>query len=80
MNNNPIVKKQNRIKMFGRDRRGLSTMEYAVLFVIIVVGALALWTKLGKSLAKQVSDGDKSFNSSLGEAQKGASEAAPATP
>ena len=67
MNNEAIVKK-NQIKKLSKDNRGLSTMEYAVLFVIIVVGALALWTKLGKSLADQVSQGDQSFNSKLGQA------------
>jgi Flp pilus assembly pilin Flp len=62
------------LKKLGKDERGLSTMEYAVLFVIIVVGALALWTKLGASLANQVSQGDQSFNNALGAAnQTGAS-------
>jgi Flp pilus assembly pilin Flp len=60
--------KNAQIKKFAKDERGLSTMEYAVLFVIIVVGALALWTKLGKSLADQVSQGDQSFNTALGAA------------
>jgi Flp pilus assembly pilin Flp len=60
--------KNTKIKKFSRDERGLSTMEYAVLFVIIVVGALALWTKLGKSLADQVSQGDQTFNTRLGTA------------
>jgi Flp pilus assembly pilin Flp len=60
--------KNAHIKKLMKDERGLSTMEYAVLFVIIVVGALALWTKLGASLAQQVSQGDQSFNSALGAA------------
>jgi Flp pilus assembly pilin Flp len=64
------MKKNTQIKKFVRDQRGLSTMEYAVLFVIIVVGALALWTKLGKSLAEQVRQGDQTFNSALGAANK----------
>ena len=69
MNNKQIVKK-NQIKKLSKDNRGLSTMEYAVLFVIIVVGALALWTKLGKSLADQVTQGDQTFNTKLGDANK----------
>jgi len=60
------MKKNTGIKKFVRDQRGLSTMEYAVLFVIIVVGALALWTKLGKTLADQVSQGTQTFDKSLG--------------
>ena len=74
--------KNTQIKKLARDQRGLSTMEYAVLFVIIVVGALALWTKLGKSLADQVRQGDQTFNDSLGAANaegRGQGTAAPAT-
>jgi Flp pilus assembly pilin Flp len=67
--------KNTQIKKLSRDERGLSTMEYAVLFVIIVVGALALWTKLGKSLADQVSQGDQTFTTKLGAGNaKGAQE------
>jgi Flp pilus assembly pilin Flp len=62
------MKKNTQIKKLLRDQRGLSTMEYAVLFVIIVVGALALWTKLGKTLAEQVKQGDQTFGESLGAA------------
>jgi Flp pilus assembly pilin Flp len=60
--------KNSYIKKLARDQRGLSTMEYAVLFVIIVVGALALWSKLGKSLADQVSQGNEVFGKALGQA------------
>jgi len=57
------MKKQ--INKLARDQRGLSTMEYAVLFVIIVVGALALWSRLGRSLATQVGNGQQVFDSEL---------------
>ncbi|MBN1654446.1 MAG: hypothetical protein JXA30_11810 [Deltaproteobacteria bacterium] len=39
------------------DRAGLSTMEYAVLFVVIVVGALAAWGALGGDLARFIDQG-----------------------
>jgi Flp pilus assembly pilin Flp len=35
-------------KKLARDESGLSTLEYTILFVIIVVGALTLWSKLGQ--------------------------------
>jgi hypothetical protein len=35
-------------KKLARDQQGLSTLEYTILFVIIVVGALSLWSKLGQ--------------------------------
>ena len=57
--------KNTQIKKLLRDERGLSTMEYAVLFVIIVVGALALWSNLGRSLQTQITNGQQTFNSEL---------------
>ena len=35
-------------RKLGRDQSGLSTLEYSILFVIIVVGALTIWSKLGQ--------------------------------
>ena len=43
------------------DRRGLSTLEYALLFVTILVGALAVWKKLAASMDAQVLDGIDQF-------------------
>lgn len=57
--------KNTQIKKLLRDERGLSTMEYAVLFVIIVIGALALWSSLGNSLKTQISNGQQQFDGTL---------------
>ena len=46
----------------ARDQRGLSTLEYVVLFVIIVVGALTFWSKLGGKLTENLSGGTDAFN------------------
>jgi Tfp pilus assembly protein PilV len=48
-----------------RDQRGLSTLEYALLFVVIIVGALALWRKLGTSLAANVEAGQHTLSQTL---------------
>ena len=47
------------------DAAGLTTIEYAVLFVLIVVGALALWTRLGQSLNTAVGEGEQRFSAEL---------------
>jgi hypothetical protein len=52
------------------NQHGLSTMEYAVLFIVIIVGTLALWSKLSKSLAVQVDGGTQTFNSTLDAARE----------
>jgi Flp pilus assembly pilin Flp len=41
------------ITKLARHEHGLSTLEYSVLFVIILVGAIMLWTKLGDTLLAQ---------------------------
>lgn len=58
------------IKKFARDERGLSTMEYAVLFVIIIVGALSVWGTLGGKLASKIKSGTDKFETVTGEAEK----------
>jgi len=62
---------KNMLTKLAKDQRGLSTMEYAVLFVIIVIGAIVLWTELGTSLADQVATGTETFNGELDTAQQG---------
>lgn len=43
-----IAMRMSSFKKLARDQQGLSTLEYTILFVIIVVGALSLWSKLGQ--------------------------------
>lgn len=65
----------------ARDQRGLSTLEYVVLFVIIVVGALTFWSKLGGKLTESLGSGTDAFNrvvsGSTSDDVKGASKSAP---
>lgn len=53
------------IKRLAQDERGLSTMEYAVLFVVIVVGAITLWSELGTDLAENIQEGTETFSTTL---------------
>jgi hypothetical protein len=50
------------------DQRGLSTVEFAVVFILIVIGALALWSKLGAGVARDVGAGQTKFSNALGQA------------
>jgi Flp pilus assembly pilin Flp len=56
-----------------RDARGLGAIEYALLFVLIVIGLLAVWQKLGRSLASNLQEGEGRFSATLGAAQQGLS-------
>jgi hypothetical protein len=48
------------------DARGLSTLEYALLFVILVVGALFVWGSVGRHLLCHVDSGTRQFVRALG--------------
>jgi hypothetical protein len=41
------------------DERGLSTMEYSVLFVLLLAGAIVAWRTLGEQVALKVRDGSE---------------------
>ena len=44
------------LNRFRRDERGLSTVEYVILLVLIAVGSIALWTSFGTALMTHISD------------------------
>lgn len=48
-----------------RDRQGLSTLEYSVLFIMLCVGALVVWTKLSGSLRCNLEMAQAQFASRL---------------
>ncbi len=43
------------------DQRGLSTVEYTVLLVLIVAIAVATWNKFGKNVHDQLVDSNDKF-------------------
>jgi Flp pilus assembly pilin Flp len=58
------------------DTRGLSTMEYAVLFVIIVVGAVVAWSELGNELFDQIVRGGSTVEGTLDDFQENTADGA----
>jgi Flp pilus assembly pilin Flp len=46
-----------RFSQLLRDRRGLSTVEYTVLLVLIVTGAISVWQNFGAALTAKVQGG-----------------------
>ena len=47
------------------DERGLSTVEYVVLLVLIVAVAVALWNTFGTNVATKLSDAGTAFNTKV---------------
>jgi Flp pilus assembly pilin Flp len=42
---------QQAISELARDSRGITTLEYTVLLLVIALGALSLWVKFGAALS-----------------------------
>ena len=49
------------MRRLGRDVRGLSTVEYTILLVLVVAGTVGLWNKFGKDLKGKLEDGQTEF-------------------
>ncbi len=49
-----------------RDDRGLSTVEYVILLVLIAAGSVGLWLTLGKKIYSQVNDANGELDNNLG--------------
>lgn len=43
-----------RVKQFLRDESGLTTVEYALLLALVVVGAIVAWQALGNTVKTTV--------------------------
>lgn len=50
-----------KIRQLGRDKRGLSTVEYTILLILIVSGTVAAWKEFGTKLSEKVDKGKTDF-------------------
>ena len=48
--------KQNEKKGLLKDNRGLSTVEYIIILVLIAVSGIQLWTTFGETLEKKIGE------------------------
>jgi Flp pilus assembly pilin Flp len=60
-----VNKLQNLIQKLKSDERGLSTVEYVVLLVLIVAIAVALWNVFGNTVTGKLSDATKAFDANV---------------
>jgi Flp pilus assembly pilin Flp len=49
----------------ARDERGLSTVEYVILLVVVAVAGIFLWNKLGETVMTKVQDSDSRLGGDL---------------
>jgi Flp pilus assembly pilin Flp len=57
--------KWNRFRSLRRDQRGLSTVEYTVLLVLILAGAISLWKQLGGDVHERLSKAQTTFSTEV---------------
>ena len=48
--------KQSEKKGLLKDKRGLSTVEYIIILVLIAVGGIQLWSTFGEKLNKNITE------------------------
>ena len=65
------IKLRNLIQKLSRDQRGLSTVEYVVLLVLIVVMAVALWNLFGDMLSDKLEAAATEFDQEVTTTQAG---------
>lgn len=51
----------NKLRKLGSDARGLSTVEYTILLVLIVAGTVQLWNEFGQTLTTKLGKGKDDF-------------------
>ena len=56
MTKNEKTNKQNEKKGLLKDKRGLSTVEYIIILVLIAVGGIQLWSSFGDTLEGKITD------------------------
>lgn len=44
------------------DERGLSTVEYVIILVLIAAAAVGVWTKLGGTIRSKINDSNDEIN------------------
>ena len=59
------VARSTSIKRFCKDDRGLSTVEYVIILVLIAVSAIGIWGSFGKTIIKKVTDSNNTIDSNL---------------
>lgn len=50
---------------FAQDERGLSTVEYVILLVLIVAGCVALWNKFGGVVQERLKGAHTEFDTEV---------------
>ena len=50
--------RQSKIIALQTDERGLSTVEYVIILVLIAVTGITIWSKFGKTIVDKITDSE----------------------
>ena len=50
---------------FARDERGLSTVEYVIVLVLIAAVAMGTWNQFGRDVLTKLEDANDTFNAEV---------------
>lgn len=64
------IQKQNKKKSLLQDQRGLTTVEYIIVLVLIAVCGFAIWRKFGGTVKTKTSES----NATIGSAETSSTE------
>jgi len=62
--NTPLrrVARPTSIKRFCKDDRGLSTVEYVIILVLIAVSAIGIWKTFGETIVTKITNSNTKIN------------------
>jgi Flp pilus assembly pilin Flp len=61
---------RTRMSKLRRDQRGLSTVEYVIILVLIAAVCVATWTAFGKKLKGWLAEGEGTIDKDISSADK----------
>jgi len=53
------------VSRFYKDGRGLSTVEYVIILVLIAVSAIGIWKTFGETIVTKLKDSNTKINTDL---------------
>jgi len=56
------TEKSNNKKSLVRDQRGLTTVEYIIILILIAVAAIGLWQAFGESVMDRINESTEAVN------------------
>lgn len=53
--------RRSRLRALAKDQRGMSTVEYIILLVVVVVGCVGTWNKIGAKITADLEEAEKNI-------------------